>query len=691
MPSAVFTVTRDRAEIPATVQWRTVDDTAVAGRDYVAASGELTMEIGQKSAEISVEVLPHIVNTPSRTFHIEFFDQTAGVTLANESANCTLFTKEDLTGITWGQKQVRMFHPMYWTVDGQPTESCSIIADNTTFVATMISRTTHGLVGVIWDTVDTLDHEGIAYADHQETLHNAKLWFNIRITGNMPGFNHATLSPVLTLIDARDGDSYYVPLRQYATNISSDGKSATVKLDFTDLQMENGRYVDTRFISKMFLSLIPDGYTETNDVVAKDAEVFQITVQMLEPDTGWTMMDAGDFQAATHNIGICTAYDDMYNVSPLRIFHNLQRLGYDNGMIINHYIGMSHYYDFTVTSETVLPLAKSSRINSATTVWLKDFLFMAKEHGHDVMCSVSFELYSRSCPVEWVQHEWDDTLAATGYEIPSYVLSPSIDEGMNYLASIIDHIDDLCTEVGTKTIIQIGEPWWWYNTKTNNPCIYDYTTKTAFFEKTGMYAQNCGDMYEAEKLANVSPHKEYFAFVKDVLGARVAKFGKVLKEKNANAQITLLPFLPTILDHGIMEYVNIPENYYNTDNFDFFCSECYDWLLEGKLIKSRDAISYPRDTLGFPVNKILYLSGFVPDESLAPLHGFDLTTDYRRYLWKMIAGNIADNDKNYNGLRQYVWAYPQVMFDSITFVKAESLVIYGGKDAVQGYTKDTSL
>ena len=36
--------------------------------------------------------------------------------------------------------------------------------------------------------------------------------------------------------------------------------------------------------------------------------------------------------------------------------------------------------------------------------------------------------------------------------------------------------------------MQIGEPWWWYNPATNLPCIYDYSTRLAFNQDTGLYA-----------------------------------------------------------------------------------------------------------------------------------------------------------------------------------------------------------
>ncbi|MFE3952341.1 hypothetical protein ACFX2L_24050, partial [Escherichia coli] len=109
----------------------------------------------------------------------------------------------------------------------------------------------------------------------------------------------------------------------------------------------------------------------------------------------------------------------------------------------------------------------------------------------------------------------------------------------------------------------------------------------------------------------------------------------------------------------------LPKAWYNPEKFDRFYSECYDWIIETHVTKAEQAITIPRDTLGFPVSQIHYYLGFVPGEDLAPLYGFDVKTPYKRELWKRIMGNHANNLDMFEGLTQYIWAYPQFIGDSI--------------------------
>ena len=107
--------------------------------------------------------------------------------------------------------------------------------------------------------------------------------------------------------------------------------------------------------------------------------------------------------------------------------------------------------------------------------------------------------------------------------------------------------------------------------------------------------------------------------------------------------------------------------------------------------KSFDAITIPNEQLGFSYDKIHYLAGFVPDATLAPLYGFDPESDYRTYLWKMIIGNIVLNDQKFVGLYQYIWAYPQIMHDSITVLNSKSQVFYMGNVPLNCYLQDITL
>lgn len=65
-------------------------------------------------------------------------------------------------------------------------------------------------------------------------------------------------------------------------------------------------------------------------------------------------------------------------------------------------------------------------------------------------------------------------------------------------------------------------------------------------------------------------------------------------------------------------------------------TEAYDWLLEAKLDLAHQAVSQiPTQDLGYPASKVAYLSGFVPDASIAYIYGFDKTNHIEH-----LSGNV---------------------------------------------------
>ena len=54
------------------------------------------------------------------------------------------------------------------------------------------------------------------------------------------------------------------------------------------------------------------------------------------------MLLVNDAVVPEHGLRIATGYDDLYNLPPERVVLAIERLGYRG--VINHYIGMSHYF-----------------------------------------------------------------------------------------------------------------------------------------------------------------------------------------------------------------------------------------------------------------------------------------------------------------------------------------------------------
>lgn len=76
--SFIFTRSAPDSRLPtdyvASVRWATRDGTALAGRDYVAASGTLVFEHGQPSKTVRVSVADPMPADPQRTFRLVLFD-----------------------------------------------------------------------------------------------------------------------------------------------------------------------------------------------------------------------------------------------------------------------------------------------------------------------------------------------------------------------------------------------------------------------------------------------------------------------------------------------------------------------------------------------------------------------------------------------------------------------------------------
>ncbi len=75
------------AALPVTVGWRTVDGTALAGSDYVAASGTLTFAPGETGKTIAVAVLGDALAEADESLGVELFNPGPGADLGIASAS----------------------------------------------------------------------------------------------------------------------------------------------------------------------------------------------------------------------------------------------------------------------------------------------------------------------------------------------------------------------------------------------------------------------------------------------------------------------------------------------------------------------------------------------------------------------------------------------------------------------------
>ncbi|WP_407486036.1 phage capsid protein [Acinetobacter baumannii] len=564
------------------------------------------------------------------------------------------------------------FSPIYWRIDGPQTMSFAITNYGNGFEASFRSRMTNDLVGIRWDSYDTKDHKLLAY----ETKYSyaGVVWdFDIELSASMPVLNNPSLTPTLTVYYHDNGVDKiaYIVLFNYANNPSSRtahihinwdtvkaGFSATDSFPVTNIQRISFSGFTSHYNGQSAtpLSQPEDGYIRiTNSVVTGTNAKLNLS-RVVVPQ---------------HNYGICTSYDDHYDLNPQRLVNNMVALGYQG--LVNHYCGMSHYPEMTWKSDInkwQIPdtlVTGEAVVNACTRKWHEKYAQALHNANMQPIFGVSFEMYSLGANEFWAQRDWNSNLGKTGYQPPSYFFSLSDQNALAYLHKVFIEFADTMVAGGCNVNMQIGEPWWWYNTDTNLPCVYDYPTKLAFNADTGLYAPDLGTIYEAMNKTG-TPYDEFKTWLRNKLGQTCQNIRAAIKAKYANAQVCPLIFFPSIRSpiQTLATYINYPSQHYSYPNFDYIMTEAYDWLLEAKLDLAHQAVSQiPTQDLGYPANKVAYLSGFVPDASIVYIYGFDKNKPYRTPIWQRIFGDMKNN-VSLGLMKQFIWAYPQVMFDSIT-------------------------
>ncbi|PNW16572.1 phage capsid protein [Acinetobacter sp. AKBS16] len=540
------------------------------------------------------------------------------------------------------------------------------------FEASFRSRMTNDLVGISWDSYDTKDHKLLAY----ETKYSyaGVVWdFDIELSASMPVLNNPSLTPTLTVYYHDNGVDKiaYIVLFNYANNPSSRtahihinwdtvkaGFSATDSFPVTNIQRISFSGFTSHYNGQSAtpLSQPEDGYIRiTNSVVTGTNAKLNLSCVVVPQ----------------HNYGICTSYDDHYDLNPQRLVNNMVALGYQG--LVNHYCGMSHYPEMTWKSDInkwQIPdtlVTGEAVVNACTRKWHEKYAQALHNANMQPIFGVSFEMYSLGANEFWAQRDWNSNLGKTGYQPPSYFFSLSDQNALAYLHKVFIEFADTMVAGGCNVNMQIGEPWWWYNTDTNLPCVYDYPTKLAFNADTGLYAPDLGTIYEAMNKTG-TPYDEFKTWLRNKLGQTCQNIRAAIKAKYANAQVCPLIFFPSIRSpiQTLATYINYPSQHYFYPNFDYIMTEAYDWLLEAKLDLAHQAVSQiPTQDLGYPANKVAYLSGFVPDASIVYIYGFDKNKPYRTPIWQRIFGDMKNN-VSLGLIKQFIWAYPQVMFDSIT-------------------------
>ncbi|NNM76646.1 DUF2460 domain-containing protein [Sphingomonas sp. ID1715] len=517
---------------------------------------------------------------------------------------------------------VKRFDARFWTVDFPRPMMASVVTNgpNSLRVDAVFYRK-NDLAGLIWWAEDRYDHPLLAYETDRD-FRRCTLRFRWRSSGVVA--LDAVHGPTLK-IEGRDASgaarSWYVRLWNYAVGTPED---AVVTLDFSALESGfalPGEAVFAGDVDRMFISLVPPDYDEAGGDLATPAEGWAELTEIACDGSG-SVLAIGDVLVPAHQLRIATGYDDGYNVTPERLLRNTVGLGYRG--VINHYVGMSHYFRLNGGEVTLA----GGALNAPCAAWHADFAARAKALDYELILSLSYELFDAHCPAAWKQRAADGSPALTGWVPPSTLLSPANSAAMGYLQAVALSFADIAHAAGLRVRFQIGEPWWWI-APDGGLCVHD----------TAALAAAGGVPSDAEAGA--------------MLAASTATLSGAVKAAFPDAETLLLLYLPTIAGR---EVALAPLDW-ASPAFDVLQLEDYQWVTGGDTGASARGAAAMSGRLGYPADRQHYLSGFVlrPED---------------RAQWDPIAGAVAAARQR-GVAERFVWALPQVIRDGFTWFDEE--------------------
>lgn len=545
---------------------------------------------------------------------------------------------------------VKRFDPLHWTIDFPRGTIASVVtapdAHGLTVQCEFLRK--GDLVGLIWESEDVEAHPAHARETSRD-YSKCLLSFHWESSGVVA--LDAINGPTLTIEGQDAGGNphvWLVRLWNYATGTPT---SADVTLDFDALDGGFGLpadadRVDPSSIDRMFISLVAPGYEQESEEPFASPVEGSATLSDIRCDGSGSVLAVNDAVVPEHELRIATAYDDMYNLPPERVVQAVERLGYR--AIINHYVGMSHYFALDGTGL----LDATRTLNSAALAWHRDFARAAKARGYEVIWSLSYEILDMFCPDAWKQRAFDGSAGLTAWDPPSALVSPANETAIGFLKNIANQLVAIAEEAGLQPQVQIGEPWWWV-TPEGSICLYDDAAKA----RLGGNPVEISNVRSSLSVAQV----ELLDAAGALLAESTAEISTAVKQASSNATTLLLIYLPTVLDRQAPEVrrANLPAAW-ASPAFDLLQLEDYEWVTSGRNAIRAAAYAEVDTRLGYAETGQHYLSGYVADAS-------------EREQWRAVIA-AAIEARGRGCAEVFVWALPQVLRDGLTLFGEEQAV-----------------
>jgi hypothetical protein len=542
---------------------------------------------------------------------------------------------------------MRRFDPPFWLANfARPMMAAPTTTDGDTIRLDCVFYTRGDLAGLIWESEDKADHVLLAY-DTNRNYTGTVLQFRWRSSG-IPPLNDV-LGTVLT-IEGRDAGvatTWYVRLVNYAVGSPTD---AVITLDFDALYggwAADGARVNPTDIDRLLIAVVPPGYESGNTtLLASPVDAWVDLSEVVV--TGPTLTTYDPVEA--HTLRAATGFDDNYSITPERLLRNIVGLGYRG--TINHYVGMSHHFRLADSGGVLLVTSVGGVLNTPCVRWHQDFVTRAHALGYAVIMSMSYEVYDAHVPAAWKQRDWQGNPAATGWEPPSTLLSPTHADAMGYLHAVAVAFCQILAAAGLTVRFQIGEPWWWVHYGTFVPFFYDATATAGYLAETGQTAPVITTMEGAK-----SPTEQAFL---DWLGVKLAAstqgITQAVLDTFRTAVTYLLFYAPQVMATNTPDLyrVNRPAGWHRPA-FAVLQLEDYDFVVQGETANSAAAAAAVTTELGYPVSEQQYFSGFV-------LHPEDAAAQWPLIYDAALVGQAR-------GVTDvFLWAIPQIIRDGFVMV-----------------------
>lgn len=544
---------------------------------------------------------------------------------------------------------VKRFTPRLWTVDFPRPMMAAVTVPGPADLRVDLDFLTGGdLAGLIWESVDRWSHPLLAYATRRD-YRGLRLSFEwVAGPGMMP--LDQPNGAVLT-IEGRDAGgvarTWYVRLWNYA---EGSPLRAHVSLDFDAMRDGfgvDGEPVFAGDIDRMFISLVPAVHDGMPTPLATPVSTW-VEMRGIRAEGPGATIGIGDAYLPEHSLRMCSGFDDSYNQAPERLVEQWRALGYRR--LVNHYVGMSHYYALEHTGGGRFEVAGG--LCTSAIAWHRAFLQALKAADFEPILSLSFELFDENAPAEWAQRDADGERALTGWAPPSTLLSPCNMAAMGWLSDIAAAFVGLVRQAELPVHFQVGEPWWWVSGAVK-PCFYDSATVARWMGEVGTPPPVIQDI----RGARTGSENMWL----DWLGARLAEATALVRDaahvaaREVEFRSYLLFFAPQVLDAAAPELrrANMPVGW-SWPAWDVLQLEDYDFVTAGDeagMARGRKAVS---ELLEYPMAQQQYLAGFVLDGGSAGT------------MWPRIVD--AARDSFVRGTPEtLVWAWPQIARDGFTF------------------------